>query len=132
MKRNKPKEHELSRREREIMDIVYAAEEVSAMDVLESMPDPPGYSSVRKLMSILVEKGHLKTRRAGAKNFYKPTKPRGRAGRSAMRRVLETFYEGSLEKAVAALLGDSNAKPNKEELDRLSELIDERRKEDES
>ena len=120
---------QLSRREREIMDIVYAVDEASAMHVLEAMSDPPGYSSVRKLLSILVEKGHLKTRRDGAKNLYKPTKPRGKAGRSAMLRVLETFYEGSLEKAVAALLGGGR-KPDEGELKRLSELIEETRKGD--
>lgn len=119
----------LSRRERQIMDIVYSARAVSAADVLEQLPDPPSYSTVRKLMSILVDKGHLKHRREQGKYIYSPTRPRGRAGRSALARVLETFYEGSLEKAVAALLQSRDTDVSQDELEGLSQLIDDARKE---
>ena len=120
---------ELSRRERQIMDIVYAAEEASAAQVLEAMSDPPSYSTVRKLLGILIEKGHLKHRQQDSKYFYRPTKPRGKAGRSAMTRVLETFYEGSLEKAVAAMLQGRDGKVTDEELRRLRQLIEDAQKE---
>lgn len=111
------------------MDIVYTAEEASAVQVLEAMPDPPSYSTVRKLLAILIEKGHLKHRQQDGKYFYRPTKPRGKAGRSAMTRVLETFYEGSLEKAVAAMLQGRDGKVSDEELTRLRQLIEDAQKE---
>ena len=111
------------------MDIVYAAGEASAAQVLDAMSDPPSYSTVRKLLMILVEKGHLKHRRQDGKYFYQPTKPRGKAGKSAMARVLETFYEGSLEKAVAAMLQGRDANVSDEELNRLSRLIEDARQE---
>lgn len=120
----------LSRRERQIMDIVYALEEASAADVLERIDDPPSYSTVRKLLAILVDKGHLKTKQAGTRYLYRAVRPRGRAGRSAMRRVLETFYEGSLEKAVASMLSGSEARVTTDELERLSQLIEEARQQD--
>lgn len=129
MKKGRKPTVELSRRERQIMDIVYAAEEASAADVQNAMSDPPGYSTVRKLLGILVEKGHLKHRQQGGKYLYRPTKPRGRAGRSALTRVLETFYEGSLEKAVASMLQGRDAHVSDEELDRLRQLIEDARKE---
>lgn len=116
-------ESPLSRRERQIMDIVYAAEQASAAEVLEAMKDPPSYSTVRKLLSILVEKGQLKFRSKDGRHVYRPTKPRGKAGQSALKRVLETFYEGSLEKAVASLLQVQDAKLSTEEAERLSKLI---------
>jgi len=105
------------------MDIVYAAEKATAAEVLKSMSDPPSYSTVRKLLTILVEKGQLKFRNSGNKYVYRPTKPRSKAGRSAMKRVLDTFYEGSLEKAVASLISGRDARLSQDELDRLSQLI---------
>ncbi len=120
---------ELSRRERQIMDVIYAHEEASAAQVLEGLPDPPSYSAVRALLAILVEKGHLKHRSEQGRYIYSPTRRRARAGRSALVRVLETFYEGSLEKAVAALLQGADARLSPDELQRLSELIENARKE---
>lgn len=128
-KRQKESQIELSRRERQIMDIIYVAEVASAAEVLEVIPNPPSYSTIRKLLSILVEKGHLKTSQQGTKYLYRPTKPRGKAGQSALARVLETFYEGSLEKAVAAMLRGRDAKLSDAELASLSKLIDDARKE---
>ena len=113
----------LSRRERQIMDIVYARGEASAAEVRAALPDPPSYSAVRALLAILVDKGRLKHRSQQGRYIYAPTRRRAQAGRSALRRVLDTFFEGSLEKAVAALLQGSEAKLSKQDLQRLGQLI---------
>ncbi len=110
------------------MEILFARGEATAAQVLEDLPDPPSYSSVRALLAILVEKGHAKHRSEQGRYVYTPTKRRSRAGRSALVRVLETFYEGSLEKAVAAML-QADSKPSADELKRLSDLIDQAQKE---
>jgi predicted transcriptional regulator len=119
----------LSRRERQIMDIVYAQGEASAAAVHAALPDAPSYSAVRALLAILVEKGHLKHRSAEGRYIYTPTRRRAQVGRSALRRVLDTFFEGSLEKAVAALLQGSDAKLSAEDLQRLAQIIEQARKE---
>lgn len=121
--------HTLSRRERQIMDIVYARAEASAADVHDGLPDPPSYSAVRALLAILVEKGHLKHRSEQGRYIYAPTRRRAQEGRSALRRVLDTFFEGSLEKAVAALLQGSDTNLSEEELQSLGRLIQQARKE---
>jgi len=113
----------LSRREREIMDIVYARGEASAADVSAALADPPGYSSVRALLRILEEKGHLKHREDGPRYVYLPTEPHAKASRSALRRVVETFFEGSLSGAVAALVDERCGKLSAEELDRIEAII---------
>lgn len=110
------------------MDIVYSQGECSVSDVLQAMHDPPSYSTVRKLLTILMEKGHLKYRDGGGKYIYRPTKPRRKAGQSALTRVLATFYENSLEQAVAAMLANREINPSSEELQRLAELIEEAKK----
>jgi predicted transcriptional regulator len=127
MSRNLPEE--LSRRERQIMDIIYARGEATAAAVLAQLPDPPSYSAVRALLMILVEKGHLKHRSAQGRYIFAPTRRRAQAGRSALRRVLETYYEGSVEKVVAALLHDHDARLSAEELTRLQQLIEQAREE---
>lgn len=119
----------LSRRERQIMDIVYAQGEASAAAVQAALPDAPSYSAVRALLAILVDKGHLKHRSEQGRYIYAPTRRRAQVGRSALRRVLDTFFEGSLEKAVAALLQGSDAKLSAEDLQRLAQIIDQARKE---
>ena len=119
----------LSRREREIMDIVYARGEASAAEVHANLADPPSYSAVRALLAILVGKGHLKHRSDQGRYIYAPTRRRSQVGRSALRRVLDTFFEGSLEKAVAALLHGADGKLSPDELQRLGKLIQEARKE---
>jgi predicted transcriptional regulator len=116
-------EAHLSRRERQIMDVVYHRGEATAAEVQAALPDPPGKTAVRTLLRILEEKGHLKHKQSGLAYVYQPSRPRGPAGRSALRRVLETFFDGSLEKAVAAHLGDSAAGLTAEELARLADLI---------
>lgn len=121
--------HTLSRRERQIMDIVYAQQEASAAAVHAALPEPPSYSAVRALLAILVDKGHLKHRSEKGRYIYVPTRRRAQVGRWALRRVLDTFFEGSLEKAVAALLAGSDANLSEEELQRLGQLIQQARKE---
>jgi len=114
---------DLSRRERQIMEIVFARGEASATEVLAQIPDAPTRTSVRTLLRILEEKGHLAHTRRGREFYYRPTHTRQRAGRSAFRRVLRTFFDGSLEKAVAAYLTDAGTDLSPEELKRLSEMI---------
>ncbi len=121
-------DEQLSRRERQIMDAVYSCDEASANQVLELMDDPPSRTAVRTFLRILVEKEHLTQRLVGREMFYKPTKPRRRAGQSALKRVVETFFDGSLENAFAAHLSDSNADLSDDELKRLAALIREARK----
>ena len=116
-------EADLSRRERQIMDAVYARGEATAQQVLAGIPDPPTLTAVRTLMRILVAKGHLRHRKAGKAFVYVPTRPRARVARSALRRVLETFFGGSLEKAVAAHLADPGTAVSDDELERVARLI---------
>lgn len=120
---------DLSRRERQIMDVIYLRGRASAAHVLAGMPDPPSYSAVRALLAVLESKGHVRHVREGNRYVYLPTRPRGRAGRSALRRVLRTFYDGSVEKAVAALLNVSDADLSPRELRRLARLIEEAKNE---
>src|SRR5262245_32110511 len=100
----------LSRRERQIMDVLYRKGEASAAEVLESMPDPPGYSAVRALLRILEQKGHIKHEEREGKYVFMPTVQRERAQRSAIRHLLQTFFDGSPHDAVAALLDASSSK----------------------
>ena len=117
-------EDALSRRERQIMDVVFARGTATAIEVVQDMPDPPTKTAIRTLMRILEEKGHLKHVRRGREFVYQPTQPRQRAARSAFQRVLQTFFDGSLEKAVAAHLAAGASKLSAEELERLSNLIE--------
>jgi predicted transcriptional regulator len=118
----------LSRRERQIMDVIYGSGQASAADVAQRIPDPPTRTAVRTMLRILEEKGHLKHRKQGREFIYQPTRPRRRAGQSALRGVLATFFEGSLEKAVAAHLADPATEPTPDELARLVRLIREAKK----
>jgi BlaI family transcriptional regulator, penicillinase repressor len=121
-------ERNLSRRERQIMDIVYAKGEATAAEVHEAIPDPPGKTSVRTLLRILETKGHLSHFEDGPRYVYRAVRSRERVGKSSLRRVLDTFFEGSLERAVAAHLTDSAADFSPDELKRLSQLINQARK----
>ncbi len=114
----------LSRRERQIMDVVYARNQASVNDVLGDLPDPPSYSSVRALMRILEDKGQLRHKQAGLKYIYLPTKPRRQAAKAAVRNLLRTFFDDSTEKAVAALLDVQDTKLTDNELAGLRKLID--------
>jgi predicted transcriptional regulator len=125
----KPTLENLSRRERQIMEIVYRAGRVTATDVLGDIADPPSYSAVRAMLRILENKGYLRHELDGPRYVYLPILPSHRASRSALRNVLETFFEGSTEKAMAALLDLSREQLSPEELERLSKLIEDARKE---
>lgn len=115
----------LSRRERQIMDVVYQRERVTAAEVRDVLPDAPGYSAVRALLRILEEKGHLTHAEDGKRYIFSPTQPRPVAAQSALNQIVQTFFDGSVERAVATLLSSSDAKLSDEELDRLARLIDE-------
>jgi BlaI family penicillinase repressor len=123
------KHQNLSRRERQIMEILYRSGQATATEVLAALPDPPSYSAVRALLKILENKGHAGHVMDGTKYVYKPTLPRERARRTALENVLDTFFDGSAEKAVAALLDMSRTGLSDEELGRLSLLIEKAREE---
>ena len=114
---------QLSRRERQIMDIVYAHGEASIGEVLKEIPDPPARGALGRLMTILENKGHLKHYQKGREYIYQPTLSPKKAGPSAMRRVVDTFFGGSLRQAVAAHLAQRDTDVSDEELKRLAELI---------
>ncbi len=120
----------LSRRERQIMDIVYQRGCASVVDVLEDLPDPPTYSTVRALLRILEEKGYLTHKKDGKRYIYRPTQPRHLAGRSALKQIFQTFFDKSIEKTVIALVSEVDL--SDEELDRLSRLIEQAKKGDTS
>jgi len=113
----------LSRRERQIMDIVYELGEVTAQQVLEKLPEPPGYSAVRAMLSRLEEKGHLAHREQGARYLYFPLVKRDAATRSALSNLVKTFFDGSAAQAANALLGMSMKNISNEELAALEKLI---------
>jgi predicted transcriptional regulator len=113
----------LSARERQIMDVVFARGEATATEVLQSLASPPSRSAVRTFLRILEEKGHLKHKQRGREYVYRPTRARRREGQAAVRRVLDTFFGGSLEEALAVHLADPKTAISHEELARLEELI---------
>ncbi len=114
----------LSRREREMMDIIYEAGRATAAEVRSSMEKPPSYSAVRATLRVLEEKGHLKHKQDGPRYVYLPTVPRNKARQSALKHVLHTFFDGSTQSAVAALLDMERQKLTPDELDRLAEMIE--------
>jgi BlaI family transcriptional regulator, penicillinase repressor len=120
---------QLSRRERQIMDVLYKLERGTVAEVLARMPGEPHYSTVRTQLRVLEEKGHVRHEEDGLRYVYIPAVPRDVARRSALRHLIDTFFEGSTEKAVAALLGGEASKISPEELERLSRLVARGRKE---
>lgn len=124
-----PQPNALSRRERQIMDILYRLERASVGEVLAQLRDKPNYSTVRAQLRVLEEKGHVRHEEHGLRYIYVPSVPRDVARRSALRHVVETFFDGSTEKVVAALLGGEAAHITPEELDRIARLISKGRKE---
>ena len=119
----------LSRRERQIMEILFQHGKASASEVREAMEDAPGYSAVRAMLRVLEEKGHVRHLEEGLKYVYVPTVTREKAKRSAVKHVLDTFFAGSPEQIVAALLDVSATRLTREELDRMSELIEKAKRE---
>jgi predicted transcriptional regulator len=120
---------ELSRRERQIMSVVHRLGRATAAEVLAEMPEPPSYSAVRAMLRILEDKGQLKHEQDGPRYVYSTTMPVERAGRSALRDVVSTFFAGSAEEAVATLIDMNERKLSSEELDRLADLINRAREE---
>jgi len=119
----------LSRRERQIMDILYQRGKASAADVREAMPDPPSYSAVRAMLRVLEDKGHVKHQAEGLKYVYVPLIAAEKARRSAVKHLMETFFQDSPEKIVAALLDVSSTRLTREELDRMAEMIEQAKRE---
>jgi len=119
----------LSRRERQMMDIIYARGQANAQEVLGALPDPPSYSAVRATLRILVEKGHLKTRKEGQRYTYLPTSSPEAAARTAVQRLVDTFFGGSRERAVAALLEEERGALDGSTLEQLEDMIRQAREE---
>ncbi|MEY2429348.1 MAG: hypothetical protein QOJ40_2233 [Verrucomicrobiota bacterium] len=122
-------EQHLSRRERQIMDALHANGQATAAEVLAALPAPPGYSAVRALLRILEEKGHVRHRREGARYVYVPRTSPETARRSALKRVVSTFFQGSVAQTMAALLETADTELSEIELTRLQQLIKKARKE---
>jgi predicted transcriptional regulator len=119
----KPKRKALARRERQIMDVLYKLTRATVGEVLATLPDKANYSTVRAQLRVLEEKGHLRHEEHGLRYVYFPAVPRDIARRSALRHLIDTFFEGSTEKVVAALLGGEASRISPEEMDRLARLI---------
>jgi len=122
-------EKSLSRRERQIMDIIYEMKEASAVQVLERLPSPPSYSAVRALLRVLEQKGHLAHHQDGPRYVYTPLLPREKARRSALAHLKRTFFDGSTADVVAALLDISEEDLSEEDYRRLTEIIEKARAE---
>jgi BlaI family transcriptional regulator, penicillinase repressor len=118
----------LSRRERQIMDILYRAGRGTVAEVRASLPDPPTYSAVRAMLRILEEKGHVRHEHDAARYVFIPTIKRDAAKRSALRHVINTFFEGSASQVMAALVEMSRRGLDRDELVRLRQVIDEAKK----
>lgn len=115
----------LTRREREIMDVVFARQRATVQEICADLSDPPTPMAVRRMLAILLEKGFLKRHKQGREYVYVPRQSKQRAGLAALRRVLTTFFDGSVEAALATYFEKPGAELSDEELDRLSQLIDE-------
>ena len=119
----------LSRRERQIMDFLYQHGRATAAEVQANLPEPPSYSAVRAMLRVLEEKGHVHHQQDGPRYVYRPRVGRERAKRSALRHLVRTFFDGSREQLVAALLDDGTAQLSDDELDRMARLIHRARQE---
>ena len=124
-----PAAETLTRRERQIMDILYARGRATAHEVLADLADPPSYSAVRALLRLLEERGHITHEQEGTRYIFLPAVARGDARKTALAHVVKTFFEGSVAQAVATLVESSRTKLSREELDRLGDMIDRAKKE---
>jgi predicted transcriptional regulator len=122
-------EHHLSRRERQIMDVLHARESATVAEVRAALPDPPSYSTVRALLRILEEKGHVRHRQEGARYIYLPRASKEAASRSALKRLVSTFFQGSVTQAMAALLETADTELSDAELGKLQQIIKQAKKE---
>ena len=124
-----PIHRQLSRRERQIMDVLYQMTEATAAEVQERLPEAPSYSAVRAMLRILEDKGHIDHYEDGPRYVYRPVVARDTAQKSAVSHLLRTFFDGSVEAAMTALLDAADRKLSRDEVDRLSSLIEQRRRE---
>ena len=121
-------QNDLSKRERQVMEIIYNKKNASAKEILDDLPNPPSYSAVRSILYILRKKGLLNCRKNGKRNIYYPTISPKKAMHSALRSLLKTHFDNSIEKAVTAILEAEDKNITNEELEKLSKLIDETKK----
>ena len=119
----KPAHATLTKRERQIMDLLYRLGRATAAEIMERMPGAPGYSTIRTQLRVLETKGHVRHEEQGLRYIYMPTVPRHAARKSALRHLVDTFFEGSNAKVVAALLGGEASKVSDEELERIAQLV---------
>ena len=119
---------DVSRRERQILDVLYRLGRATAAEIQQAMPDPPSYSAVRTLLRILEEKGHIRHDQEGTRYVYSPKVGRDHARRSALRHVLNTFFEGSATQAIAALIDEDSRRLSDDDWNRLTDMIDRARK----
>jgi predicted transcriptional regulator len=122
-------EHRLSRRERQIMDVLHKSQKATVAEVLDALPDPPGYSAVRALLRILEEKGHVRHVQEGPRYLYLPIVSGATARRSALKRVVATFFQGSVPAAMAALLETGDTGLSEAEVNKLRQMIEKARNE---
>jgi predicted transcriptional regulator len=113
----------LTKRERQIMDVLYRLGRATAAQIMERVPGAPGYSTIRTQLRVLESKGHVKHEEQGLRYIYMPTVPRHSAARSALRHLVDTFFDGSSAKAVAALLGGEASRVSDEDLERIAQLV---------
>ena len=121
--------HSFSRRERQIMDVIYSHGRATASEVMEAIPDPPGYSTVRTLLGVLEKKGHLTHERQGYHYVYFPTAPVEKVSSSMLEHVMKTFFDGSAQRVVSALLDISESDLTKSDYDDILELVEQAKKE---
>jgi predicted transcriptional regulator len=114
---------QLTKRERQIMDVLYRLDRATAAEIMAGIPGAPGYSTVRTQLRVLENKGHVKHEEVGLRYVYAPTVPRHSARRSALKHLVDTFFDGSTANAVAALLGGEAARVSDEELDRIRAIV---------
>jgi BlaI family penicillinase repressor len=122
------KDRGLSRRERQIMDTLYRLSKASAADIRGALPNPPSYTAVRTHLTILQEKGHVRHRSDGPRYIYEPVVPREEMAKSAIEGVLLTFFDNSVERVVATLVDRKESKISREQLDRLTQIIEQAKK----
>ena len=123
-----PHPQALTKRERQIMDVLYRLGRATAAEIMAEVPGAPGNSTIRTQLRVLERKGHVKHEEIGLRYVYTPTVPRHEVRQSALRHLVDTLFEGSTQKVVAALLGSEGTKVSQEELDRIADLVDKARK----
>jgi BlaI family penicillinase repressor len=119
----------LTRRERQIMDVLYRRTRATAADVMADLPGEPNYSTVRTQLRVLEDKGHVRHEEEGLRYVYAPAVPRHAARKSALKHLVETFFDGSAEQVVAAVLGGEASRLSDDDLERIAALVAEARKE---